>query len=291
MLFRSPLRPLIERAVTETESFAAGFKVTLLFMPGEDLMAWVDPDRFLQVVTNLLSNAAKFSPAGGTVDVLLARQDGKVRVSVVDHGPGIPENFRNRLFEKFAQADSSDRRAKGGTGLGLAIVKGIVERFGGTISFETALGAGTTFHVDLPEGGERAAGPAVQDKPRILVLEDDIASAALLEAICRDLGCDCDVAHSTVGARRLIAERPFTLLITDVMLPGQSGVDFLQELRAAAQTRDLPVIIVSSEAVGGAYAARAVELGILEWVEKPIDAKHLMGLVEGIIAGPKAVQS
>ena len=123
------------------------------------------------------------------------------------------------------------------------------------------------------------------------MLEDDIASAALLEAICRDLGCDCDVAHSTVGARRLIAERPFTLLITDVMLPGQSGVDFLQELRAAAQTRDLPVIIVSSEAASGAYAARAVELGILEWVEKPIDAKHLMGLVEGIIAGPKAVQS
>jgi len=283
-----PLRPLIERAVHETESFAAGFKVTLRFAPGDDLMAWVDPDRFLQVVTNLLSNAAKFSPTGGTVDVRLIRHGGQVRFSVVDHGNGIPENFRSRLFEKFAQADSSDRRAKGGTGLGLAIVKRIVDRLGGAISFETAIGVGTTFHIDLPEGGERPASSAAPAKFRVLVLEDDMASAALLEAICHDLGCECDVAHSTVGARRLIAEQPFALLITDVMLPGQSGVDFLQELRGAARTRDLPVIVVSSEATSGAYASRAAELGIVEWLEKPVDAKHLMGLIEGIMARHQA---
>ncbi len=282
------LRPLVERAVHETQSFAAGYKATLRFLPGDDLMAWVDPDRFLQVVTNLLSNAAKFSPPEGVVDVLLVRDEGQIRLSVVDRGPGIPENFRNRLFEKFAQADSSDRRAKGGTGLGLAIVKGIVERFGGTISFETALGTGTTFHIDLPEGNESSTAAATPERPRVLVLEDDIASAALLEAICRDIGCDCDVAHSTVGARRLVAERPFTLLITDVMLPGQSGIDFLHELRTTARTRNLPVIVVSSEATSGGYAAQAAALGIVEWLEKPIDARQVMGLVESIVAGHKA---
>ncbi len=282
---QAALRPLIERALHETQSFAAGFKVTLRFLPGDELLAWVDPDRFLQAVTNLLSNAAKFSPPEGVVDVILVRRDSKVRLSVVDRGPGIPENFRNRLFEKFAQADSSDRRAKGGTGLGLAIVKGIVERFGGTISFETVLGAGTTFHIDLPEGNEPSLAVAVPARPRVLVLEDDIASAALLEAICRDVGCDCDVAHSTVGARRLIAERPFTLLISDVMLPGQSGIDFLHELRTVARTQNLPVIIVSSEATSSGYAAQAAALGIVEWLEKPVDARQVMGLVESIVAG------
>jgi signal transduction histidine kinase len=232
-----PLRPLIERAIHETQSFAAGFKATLRFLPGEELAAWVDTDRFLQVVTNLLSNAAKFSPAEGMVDVRLQRHEGRICLSVADRGPGIPESFRNRVFEKFAQADSSDRRAKGGTGLGLAIVKSIVERFGGTISFDTELGAGTTFHVDLPESGDQAPSgrSAAPRRPRVLILEDDIASATLLEAICRDIGCDCDVAHSTVGARHLTAERPYDLLITDVMLPGQDGITFLDELRAGAR--------------------------------------------------------
>lgn len=285
-IMRAPLRPLIERAIGETAAFAAGYNVTLRFLPGDDLMAWIDADRFLQVITNLLSNAAKFSPSGGTVDVSLGRHKERVRVSVADKGPGIPEAFRSRLFEKFAQADGSDRRAKGGTGLGLAIVKGIVDHLGGAITVDTAAGAGTTFHVDLPEGGgsgARPAAPAVM-RPRILVLEDDIASSALLEAICRDLGCECDVAHSTVGARRLIAENAYSLLITDVMLPGQTGIDFLSELRAAAKTQNLPVIVVSSEMTSSAYATRAEQLGIVEWVQKPMDARRLIHLVEGIVA-------
>jgi signal transduction histidine kinase/PAS domain-containing protein/ActR/RegA family two-component response regulator len=287
---RGPLRPLIERAISETEAFAAGFNVTLRLAPGVDAVAWVDPDRFLQVVTNLLSNAAKFSPSGGTVEVQLGRHGDRVRVSVADKGPGIPEEFRSRLFEKFAQADSSDRRAKGGTGLGLAIVKGIVEHLGGSISVDTALGVGTTFHIDLPEGGgERTVSPAAA-RPRILILEDDIASSALLEAICRDLACECDVAHSTVGARRLIAERPYSLLITDVMLPGQSGIDFLAELRAAAKTENLPVIVVSSEMTNSSYAEQASRLGIVEWVQKPVDARRLIDLVERIVV-PQASQA
>jgi signal transduction histidine kinase/PAS domain-containing protein/ActR/RegA family two-component response regulator len=287
---REPLRPLIRRAMSETESFAAGFNVTLTLVPGDEALAWVDPDRFLQVVTNLLSNAAKFSPSGGTVEVRLGRYGGRVRVSVADKGPGIPEEFRSHLFEKFAQADSSDRRAKGGTGLGLAIVKGIVEHLGGTIAVDSVLGVGTTFHIDLPEGGgAKTSAPAAQ-RPRILILEDDIASSALLEAICRDLACECDVAHSTVGARRLIAERPYSLLITDVMLPGQTGIDFLAELRAAARTENLPVIVVSSETTNSSYAEQAVRLGIVEWVQKPIDARRLIDLVERIVV-PQAAQA
>ena len=100
---------------------------------------------------NLLSNAAKFSPYGETVRVTLARRGTQLRVAVTDRGPGIPQEFHSRLFEKFAQIDPPSGRQKGGTGLGLNIARAIVEQFGGTIGFSSELGVGTTFHFDLPE--------------------------------------------------------------------------------------------------------------------------------------------
>jgi signal transduction histidine kinase len=108
-------------------------------------------DRLMQVLTNLLSNAAKFSPPGQPVRVAGARGTGGIRVTISDCGPGIPEEFKDRIFEKFAQADASSTREKGGTGLGLSISKAIVERLGGTIGFEARPEGGTTFHFELPE--------------------------------------------------------------------------------------------------------------------------------------------
>jgi signal transduction histidine kinase len=109
-----------------------------------------DRDRLMQVLTNLLSNAIKFSPRGGIVRVRVAAQQNLVRLTVADDGPGIPAEFRPRMFTKFAQADTSDTRSKGGTGLGLAVAKEIVELHGGTLTFDTEIGRGTAFHVDLP---------------------------------------------------------------------------------------------------------------------------------------------
>jgi PAS domain S-box-containing protein len=111
---------------------------------------WADHDRLMQAVTNLLSNAAKFSPRGEEVRVCARAEGTRVRILVTDRGPGIPEAFRPRVFERFAQADSSDAREKGGTGLGLAIAKAIVTRLGGTIGFDTEPGKGTTFWIELP---------------------------------------------------------------------------------------------------------------------------------------------
>lgn len=146
------LLPMIERAVAETRSFAEGLGAHIeVRATVGDAKALVDTDRFIQVLTNLISNAAKFSPQGETVVVTLDRMGERLRVSVADRGPGIPEAFRSRMFEKFAQADGSDNRRPGGSGLGLAIAKHIVERLDGQIGFETEVGRGTTFHVDLPE--------------------------------------------------------------------------------------------------------------------------------------------
>ena len=121
----------------------------------------VDPDRLAQVMDNLLSNAAKFSPAGGTVRIDLARQGTQLRVSVTDRGPGIPHAFQGRVFEKFAQVGTSSARHKGGTGLGLSIARAIIERLGGTIGFSSEPGGETTFRFHLPEWtpGEEAGDP------------------------------------------------------------------------------------------------------------------------------------
>ncbi|QAT89084.1 diguanylate cyclase [Corallococcus coralloides] len=113
--------------------------------------ARVDEDRFIQVLANLLSNAIKFSPQGERVTLSLTREGGVLRVGVQDHGPGIPEDFQARVFQKFAQADASDTRKRPGTGLGLSIAHGLVARMGGALRFTTSPTDGTRFSFDLPE--------------------------------------------------------------------------------------------------------------------------------------------
>ena len=110
-----------------------------------------DRKRVLQVMTNLLSNAAKFSPQDGVVDIDMQQSGATVRVAVHDRGPGIPEAFRGRIFNRFAQADSTSSRQKGGTGLGLAICKRLVEMMHGRIGFDDRDGGGTTFWFELPQ--------------------------------------------------------------------------------------------------------------------------------------------
>ena len=121
-----------------------------------------DPKRLVQVATNLLSNAAKFSPEGGTVDVTLELVSDRVRIGVHDRGPGIPEAFRSRIFSRFAQADSTATRQKGGTGLGLAICKRLIEMMHGSIGFQDRPGGGSTFYFELPVLEDNAASEMPQ---------------------------------------------------------------------------------------------------------------------------------
>jgi signal transduction histidine kinase len=114
-------------------------------------MIKVDANRFMQIMNNLLSNAAKFSPPNSTVDIIVTKQNKCVRVAVKDKGHGIEKEFRPLIFQKFLQADSTNTRHSGGTGLGLAITKELVEQMGGKLGFTTSIGSGTSFYFDLPE--------------------------------------------------------------------------------------------------------------------------------------------
>lgn len=146
-----PLLPLVEQALRDTRAYADGLGVRLVLAGAQDHPVVIaDADRVVQVCVNLLSNAAKFSPAGDQVDVRLELRDGRARVGITDHGPGVPPEFQDRIFERFAQADASDRRAKGGTGLGLAICRSIVEAHGGRLAFTSEPNVRTEFFFELP---------------------------------------------------------------------------------------------------------------------------------------------
>lgn len=152
------LRPLLEQAIRDTQGYAEGLRVRFALADGGDARVQADADRIVQVGVNLLSNAAKFSPAGDEVEVALAVRGGWARVSVADRGAGIPPEFHERIFQRFAQADASDRRSQGGTGLGLSIAHSIVQAHGGRMGFTSEPGVRTEFFFELPVS--RPEGPA-----------------------------------------------------------------------------------------------------------------------------------
>ncbi|MGC8120343.1 ATP-binding protein [Marinobacter sp. VGCF2001] len=152
-LAHEPIRPLVHEVMERLNSYAQGRHITLRFDQNDnpDPHANVDRSRLAQALTNLLSNAIKFSPENSAVWVRLRCRQAHLVIEVQDQGPGIPDSFRARIFEKFAQADSSDTRGKGGTGLGLAITREIMTQMGGSVGFDSLEGQGARFWLALPE--------------------------------------------------------------------------------------------------------------------------------------------
>ena len=164
------IRPLVEQIVEGNRGYAETYQLRLRHDIQADGEVWADPDRLSQAVTNLISNAVKFSPPDGEVAIAVERRGAGFRLSVRDQGDGIPAEFKPRIFQKFAQADGSRTKKTGGTGLGLSIVKEIVGRLGGKVGFADAPGGGTVFYLDLPacnrsNAADRAslAGPALKE--------------------------------------------------------------------------------------------------------------------------------
>ena len=150
----------VGKAIEANLDFAEARDVRILFDKNAGVAADVraDPGRLVQAIANILSNAIKFSPPNGVVEVSVEEESSNVRISVRDHGPGIAADFKPRVFERFAQADVNDARLQGGTGLGLSIAKEIVDRLGGRVNFADVPGGGTVFHVDLPRWKDEAGG-------------------------------------------------------------------------------------------------------------------------------------
>ncbi len=273
------LRDIARRSVDGVQGYAGELGVDLAVSDGPPVSVRGDADRLIQVVTNLLSNALKFSPRGGEVKVSVDPETRLARLSVVDEGPGIPDSFRARIFSKFAQADGSDTRAKGGTGLGLAIAREIAERHGGRLWFESAEGQGATFHLDLPLADE-TRGSVDMDGPRLLIVEDDADAAEILREMLERDGFAADIAPT--GREALSAARTgvYAALLVDLQLPDADGIGLIRALRARPETRDIPVVVVSADTARGMARGRSLE--VVDWLEKPFDQDRLRAAVAAI---------
>jgi CheY-like chemotaxis protein len=254
----------------------------------------VDSDRLIQVVTNLLSNAIKFSLPGSAVQVALHTQAGRVRVEISDNGPGIPDEFRERIFQKFSQADSSDTRQKGGTGLGLSISKAIIERMDGNIGFTTEDQVGTTFFFELPLWREAPPVTAPMGlyeiaRPRVLVCEDDPDVAKLIGMMLDKGGYDADMAHTAEQARDYLKMESYAAMTVDIKLPYENGLSLIRAMRANKRTARLPVLVLSVTAAEARQHAANQSLGIAGWLDKPLDEQRLLdSLRRAIKARPGA---
>lgn len=281
------LMPLVNQAIEANIAYGHQFGVEFAIeseLP--DARVNADSDRLTQVLTNLLSNAAKFSPRGSTVDVGVARHNSTLRVSVSDHGSGIPEEFRSRMFQKFAQADSSTTRQKGGTGLGLNISKAIVERLGGQIGFETEPDTGTTFYFDLPEwhADTKKLKPFSAHKPRVLICEDDHDTAMLLKLMLEQSGYAPEIAYGAMEAKEMLLQNDYAGMTLDLVLPDEDGISLIRELRGQDRTRDLSIVVVSMSAEKGRSELNGDAVQVIDWISKPIDPTRLLNAVKQAVA-------
>jgi PAS domain S-box-containing protein len=280
----TPLGEIAARSVEETRGFAEALGVRLrLETDGSAPMIRGDTDRIVQVAVNLLSNAAKFSPAGQEVVLAVSTVDGKARLSVRDRGPGVPKDFQSRIFSKFAQADGSDTRQKGGTGLGLVIAREIVDRHGGRLWFENMPGAGATFNAEFAKIGEHAA--VLEPGVRLLVCEDEVVTAAALREVLEDEGFIVDVAETLADAEQALRRADYACLVTDLKLPDGDGLTLIRRLRANLDVRRIPVIVVSGDAGRKRAQPGAGQLDIAAWMDKPVDPVRLKDAILAALAG------
>jgi PAS domain S-box-containing protein len=251
----------------------------------ESLLTMGDEARLQQVIANLLANAVKFTPSGGSVHVTLDQADGAARVRVQDTGAGISPSFLPHLFERFRQADSSTRRQHGGLGLGLSIVRYLVEGHGGRIEAESGgEGKGACFTVLLPL--RAAPPPTITEEAessslsgvRVLLVDDDADTRTLLTTMFEGCGAEVRAVSSAPDALRLLPLWPPHLLVSDLGMPDMDGYELIRKIREGeGGVPRLPAIALT------AYAARedrqrALQAGYHKHLPKPVEADTLIDL-------------
>ncbi len=254
-----------------------------------------DPLRLKQVLINLISNAAKFTKAGGiTMEVRVTRSDSRCaqfRFSVRDTGIGLTDGQLRGLFAPFSQADTSITRKYGGTGLGLAISKDLVERMGGEVGVKSRFGEGSTFYftarfekaheqgtghsaaVNAPDR-VRGEGGAPADHARILLAEDNEINQLIAQELLKSQGYLVDTANNGQEAIDMLKGNDYRLVLMDIQMPVMDGLTATCAIRAMEEYKTLPIIAMSANAMAGDYE-RSIECGMNDHLTKPIDADAL----------------
>jgi PAS domain S-box-containing protein len=267
-----------------------------------------DPARLQQIVMNLLSNATKFTPNGGTIEVRLERSDAHVNLKISDTGVGIAAEHLSHIFERFKQIDSSNVRTHGGLGLGLAIIEYLVRQQGGTVVAESeGIGKGATFTVEFPLaaseviGADLGAGElvaaaanatseqaeAVADvKLRnrlILIVEDDADTQDLLKTVLQRHGAEVMTVGSGAGALEAIARSQPDVIISDIGMAGENGYELIRKIRSMDPKKGgrIPAIALTAYA-GAADRRRALLAGFQTHLAKPVEPDDLLAVIQSL---------
>ena len=296
---RVDLNALVEASVEAVRPAAGTKRIALVVTPDLSVESIAGAaDRLQQVVSNLLTNAVKFTPANGRVQVAIRRSGATVDIVVADTGEGIAADTLPHVFEAFRQEDSTTTRTHGGLGLGLALVRELVQAHGGHVRAESpGKGQGSTFTVTLPVGASRPANVAETVAPgprsdgsaalrgiRVLVVDDDVESLDLAATILQGAGADVRAAASAFRAYEFIGSWRPDVVVTDLAMPGEDGFMLQRALRMAFGHARVAVPIIAMSA----YAApedreRALREGFEIYLTKPIDPKELTSAVAGVM--------
>ena len=293
------LEDLVEDLLTLTRPLVEGRAVTLEHDvdPRIPPILLADRTRVLQVVGNLLTNAAKFTESGSVrLSVEPRRRDGEVHLvfTIRDTGIGIPDSKLDQIFERFRQLDGTTTRRFGGVGLGLAITRELVEAMDGTIHVDSIVGSGTTFAVELPmpEAGKRARvapGPrdadglahsgARFDGLTVLVAEDSQTNGELLVRQLHRMGCAPHWVRDGAAALAASAARDFDLILMDVEMPGMDGLRATEELRRSERHGHTPIVAVTAKSLPGDRES-CFAAGMSDYLHKPYGRSELERLLE-----------
>ena len=262
-----------------------------------------DPNRLQQVLWNLLTNAVKFTPKSGRIEVKLARVNSHLEITVTDSGDGIVPEFLPHVFDRFRQADNSSARRYGGLGLGLSIVKQLVELHGGSISANSAgRGHGATFRISLPiaRADDRSMPAIAQENLahlaelarieelqetdleglKVLVVDDELDARSLIERLLKDCNAHVTTASSTVEAIFALTQDKPDILISDIGMPGEDGYALIRQVRELMDRNFMIPAIALTAFARTEDRAKAIHAGFQLHLSKPVEPSELLAMVK-----------
>lgn len=274
------VRPLIEKRMHQ---------LTLAIGSGP-LFVWGDEKRLVQVIANLLNNAARYTPEGGNIELILESQGDFIDISLTDNGIGMEPDLVASAFDLFVQGKRAADRSQGGLGLGLALVKSLVELHEGHVqAFSKGPGQGSHFTVRLQRLADPVATQAPQNRPfdnqgsalRLLVVDDNQDAADMLVMFLQLVGHRVDNCNASAGALQAIADNSYDAVLLDIGLPGMDGYELARQIRQ--RKGDATPLLVAISGYGQDKDRDAARLaGIDHYMVKPVDTEQLLKLLQGL---------
>jgi CheY-like chemotaxis protein/two-component sensor histidine kinase len=290
---RIDLSAIVDAAVDAARPAARAKRVTLTARIEPSLYMEADPRRLQQVISNLLTNALKFTLEGGLIDVGVERLEDRADVVVHDTGIGIAPDLLPRIFDRFQQGDSSTTRTHGGLGLGLAIVKHLVEQHGGQVAAASrGSGHGSTFTITLPlltdvtltpsAGRSSVLDGSLLSGMRVLVVDDEADARITLGTILEQFGAQATVVASAQDALDSIAHGLPDVLLSDVAMPNENGYALIRRIRTTVTAERLPAAALSAY-VDSDSKAQALDAGFQTYLSKPIEPTLLATTIASLV--------